>query len=177
MTIVIKEPGIEDVRGIQDVYYETWLHTYPNKEYGITKEVIEESYKDRHAPEVLEARRERIRHPKENEYFLIACDGNKVVGVCRVIKNPDHNRLLTMYVLPRYQGKGIGTALWKKAKGFLDLSRDTLVDVATYNTKTISFYEKLGFVDTGKRFTEEHVKSGIHFPEMEMILKKTTSAG
>lgn len=173
MSIVITKPSVIDAEGIQDVYYKTWLDTYPNDGLGITKEAIEESFKNRLSESVLQQRRERIKNPRENEFSLVAKDGDKVVGVCRVEKHTDYNQLTTIYVLPEYQGKGIGKMLWNEAKNFFDAKKDIIVNVATYNAKTIAFYTKLGFVDTGKRFTEEHLKSGVNFPEMEMRLKNS----
>ena len=63
---------------------------------------------------------------------------------------------------------------WKKAKEFFDKSKDIIVQVAIYNKQAISFYKKLGFIDTGKRFSDEKYKmpiSGAVIPEIEMILK------
>lgn len=65
---------------------------------------------------------------------------------------------------------------WEKCLSFLDKNKETIVQVATYNEKAISFYKKLGFVDTGKRFTEERFVmpiSGSKIPEMEMVLSSS----
>jgi hypothetical protein len=45
-----------------------------------------------------------------------------------------------------------------------------VVEVATYNTNAIKFYERLGFVDTGKRISDPKLmmKSGAIIPVMEM---------
>lgn len=66
---------------------------------------------------------------------------------------------------------------WKEILKFFastDSKKDVIVHLAVYNLKAIEFYKKLGFVDTGKRFSEEAYKmpiSGVIVPEMEMILK------
>jgi ribosomal protein S18 acetylase RimI-like enzyme len=91
-----------------------------------------------------------------------------------MVRNNDNNQLRTIYVLPEYHRSGIGTMLWNAVKDFIDESKDTIVQVADYNQQAINFYEKLGFVDTGKRWKDERwkMRSGAYIPEMEMILKK-----
>ncbi len=90
-----------------------------------------------------------------------------------MVRNEDYNQLKTIYVLPEFQGKGIGKMLYEEVVKFSDPEKDTIVHVATYSKQAIEFYKKLGFVDTGKRFSEERfkMKSGAIIPEMEMILK------
>jgi GNAT superfamily N-acetyltransferase len=141
-----------DAEGITTVYYKTWLATYPNKEIGITREDIEESYKDSFTEE-----------------------SDRVVGVARMIRNENNNQLQTIYVLPEFQGKGIGKMLWAEAKSFCDPAKDIIVQVATYNQNAIEFYKKLGFVDTGKRWSDDKwkMKSGATIPEMELVLKSS----
>lgn len=163
----------EDSEGINTVLYEAWLATYPNEEIGITVDDVEESYKDRLSPERIEKGKERLRNIPENERRLVAKIDGKVVGVSRVIKEEEYNKLQTLYVLPEYQGKGVGTALWEEGKKFFDPEKDTLLEVATYNENAINFYKRLGFEDTGKRITDERfrMKSGNIVPELEMRLK------
>ena len=163
----------EDARGIAEVFYKTWLVTYPNEKVGITVDDIEDRFKNSFTEESLAKRADRIAHPKDNEVFFLAKDSDRVVGVCNIVKHPDKNQLQAMYVLPEYQGKGIGNLLWERAKKDLDLDKDTIVQVATYNTNAINFYRKLGFVETGKQFQNEHfrMKSGVIIPDTEMVIK------
>jgi ribosomal protein S18 acetylase RimI-like enzyme len=171
-TIKIGTPVAEDAHGIQEVFYKTWLATYPNADAGITVEDIEDKFKDAFSEETLNKRREKIANPPEGQFLLIAKDDDKVVGLCSVIKEVERNKLSTLYVLPEYQGKGIGRALWERARGFLDTNKDTYLEVATYNANAIAFYTKLGFEDTGKRLDfQGTLKSGNAIPEMEMLKK------
>lgn len=172
MEIKIVKAVPNDASQIQDVYYETWLVTYPNREYGITKDDIEYKFKDRHNPEVIETRKQKIKNLPNNKLFLVAKDKDKIVGVCNLIID-ERNQLGSIYVLPEYQGKGIGKMFWQSGLDFFDPNKDIFVQVAVYNTKTIEFYKKLGFCDTGKRLTDERfrMKSGAILPEMEMVIK------
>lgn len=166
--VVAATPG--DAEGIQQVLYETWLATYPNEEAGITVDDIEESYKDRLSPERIQRSREILEKESHTERRFVAKAEGKVIGVSRVLKRVDRNKLQTLYVLPDYQGKGVGTALWDADRSFFDPSKDTYLEVAEYNDRAIEFYKRLGFTDTGKRIRDERfrMKSGSIVPEMEM---------
>jgi len=172
--IEIRKAKREDVRIIQDVFYKTWLATYPNEKIGITKEDIEERFKKRLSKEAIQKRIEHICDMSGNYLFLVATNGDSVIGVCRLEKTADYFQIMAIYVLPEYQRNGIGKMFWEEAKKYFRKEKDIIVQVAIYNTKAISFYQKLGFTDTGKRFTEENLRmplNGVAIPEMEMIIK------
>jgi hypothetical protein len=173
--IEINQAKPEDARGVIQVFYQTWLDTYPNEELSITKEDIEDRFLPRLSEEGVAKMAEKISHPKPDTLFLVVRDGDKIVGVCRVRKGEDQNELEAIYVLPQYQRLGLGHKLWQEVNKFFDPDKDVIVKVATYNQKAISFYSKLGFVDTNKRFAEEkfRLKSGAIIPEMEMIIKRS----
>jgi len=154
MDIKIVKPTIEDVRGTIEVQYKTWLATYPNKKAGITIDDIEYRYKDAFSPERLKKREEMIVSQEPNEKYIVAKDGDRV---------------------PEYHGRGIGTKLWNAVLPFFDKTKDIYVEVADYNEKAIGFYKKLGFIDTGRRFSDERfkMKSGAMLPEMEMKISVT----
>lgn len=174
--ITIRNASEDDAIAIQNVFYKTWLETYPNKEIGITIEDIEETFKDSFSDEKINNYKERIKNPPSNSKLLVAVDDetNIVIAISRIFIRENYNQLQTIYVLPEYQGKGVGKALWSGALQYFDKEKDIVVQVATYNTKAISFYESLGFVDTGKRFTEERLRMPVTktlIPEMEMVKK------
>ncbi len=164
----------EDAWGIVNVLHKTWLATYPNEELGITVDDIEESYKESFTEENLKKLGDKIGKENPNEKRLVAKIGDDVVGVATMVRNENDNQLRTIYVLPEFQGRGIGKMLWEEAKKFCDPNKDIIVQVATYNQNTIEFYKKLGFVDTGKRFSDttwRAKKMGVSIPEMEMVIK------
>jgi ribosomal protein S18 acetylase RimI-like enzyme len=171
--IKICEPTVEDAIGSIEVQYQAWLATYPNEKVGVTIEDIKDRYKKAFEGERLEKRKKLITHPEQNEKFIIAKEGEKVVGMCYGDIQEDKNQLRAIYILPEYHGQGIGTKLWEAILPLFDKNKDTYVEVADYNEKAINFYRKLGFVDTGKRFQEERfrMKSGAIIGEMEMVLR------
>lgn len=163
----------DDARSIREVQHKTWLATYPSEEVGITKDDIEDYYKDSFTEENIAKRQKRIAEKTTNENYLVAKVNGAIVGFCFSTKDENRNQLGAIYVLPEFQGKGVGTSLWGETLAFMDSSKDTYVEVADYNHNAITFYKRLGFVDTGRRFTNERftMKSGAMIPEMEMVIK------
>ena len=172
MNTTISKIKPEDALGVREVLRDTWIATYPNKELGISEADIIDSYKDLFTEDSIKKYQERIRNFPDSIQTFVAKDGERIVGVCRVIIEKDSNELKMLYVHPDYQGKGIGRALWEHAKKLFNENIRTFVNVATYNNKAIKFYEKLGFKDTGKRFEDVgfRFKNGANIPQMEMVL-------
>lgn len=165
----------DDVPQINEVFYRAFLSAHVNTELGITAEDIDTFFKDRANPIEIKHRAYKLAHQLDNEKFLVAKAENKVIGVCRLVVHDEYNQLQAMYVLPEWQGRGVGTAFWSEALTFFDASKEIVVHVAIYNENAIGFYKKLGFIDTGKRFTEQrHCMpiSGVLIPEMEMRLRR-----
>lgn len=173
LNFTITSPTPEDAFDMHTVMYKTWLATYVHEEHGITVDDVEDSYKDLFTEESISKFKEALKNIPENQNRLVARVDGKVVGISTLVKLEHCNQLQTMYILPEFQGQGIGTAFWENHKKFLDPKKETIVHLATYNIQAINFYEKCGFVDTGKRFTEERfkMKSGAMIPEMEMKLE------
>lgn len=172
-----EEPLIEilrqapvDVEGATNVYYKTWLATYPNEDSGVTREDVEEKFSSSFSEKAMQKRMAYIENMGENELSLVAKENGKIVGVCSVIKEDDINILKTIYVLPEYQGKGVGSKMWDEAKRFLNEQNDTVVEVVDYNKNAINFYKSKGFEETGNRRQDEkfRMKSGAIFTEIEM---------
>jgi ribosomal protein S18 acetylase RimI-like enzyme len=172
--VVISDAEPEDALEINHLYYKAWLKTYPNEKVGITVDDIEHSYKDEFTAEKIDNLKKIIKELPKNKKRLLAKIGDKIVGSCVVSIEEETNSLVTIYVLPGYEGRGIGTKMWSVARNFLDKNKDTIVTVADY-TNAVHFYKKLGFVETGKRIVDDKhkMKSGNIIPEIEMKLDKS----
>lgn len=113
----------EDARGTTEVYYRTWLTTYPNEKIGLTVSHIENIFKDSFTEESLFKQADQIAHAPDNVTYLVAKDGEKIIGACRIARSSESAQLKTLYVLPEYQGKGIGRLLWEEARKSCDPRR------------------------------------------------------
>ncbi len=171
--MTIEVPTGSNFTEIQALYAETWLSTYPNTEYGITKEDIEEMNANSLMPETIEKRKAGFEKmlTDERRYYKVATVDGKIVGVCGGEEREDGAHLKSIYVLPDFQGKGIGSMLLTDFLAWAQRFDTVTVHVAVYNKQAIAFYERNGFVDNGKRFSEERfkMKSGNTIPEQEMI--------
>jgi ribosomal protein S18 acetylase RimI-like enzyme len=167
LNISIQKAIPEDAQEIGEVYYKTWLATYINTEFGVTKEDIDFIFKDIGKSDGSKY----LNLPADTVYFT-AKENDHVVGVCKLIKHNDKNELKSIYILPKYQGMGVGKKFWEEALHFFDSTKDTLVKVVTYNRNAIEFYKRLGFKETGKIFYDEtfRMQSGAIPPETEMII-------
>ncbi len=174
----LEKPTIDDIEEIHALMRDTWLATYPNEALGITKELIKTLF----TPEAFKERRlrqaEYFLNPTENEFYFVAKVDTEIAGVCRGIQHEDHAHLRSLYVLPKYQGEGIGTMLWNAFCAWSKPLVPIRVHVATYNQNAIDFYKSRGCVDTGKRFTEARhtFKNGATIPEMELIFESSKPA-
>ncbi len=171
-TIQIERPKVHNIDEVHTLLHKTFLATYSNSELNITEALIKELIPEAFDDAKLEQQKERIIHPPKNSFYVIAKIDEIIVGVCFAVQKEEHVHLRSMYVLPEYQRRGVGKALWNALFKWSDKKKPIVVHVATYNENAIRFYKSLGFVDTGKRFTEErHVLSnGISIPELEMKL-------
>lgn len=167
-----------DAEGVYDVMRATWLDTYPNEEHGISHEDIRARIEGEHAELIaqkIEKWRETIKNPSRT--IIVAKDGDKVVGYVAPFydENEKHYRVGGLYVLPETQGKGVGHKLIQESIASIGREHDIYLHVVTYNRKAIGFYERQGFVKTGRDTTgsTRGLKDGRLIPEIEMVLRAT----
>jgi ribosomal protein S18 acetylase RimI-like enzyme len=165
----------EDAPGIYEVMRTTWLNTYPNEELGISYEDIRARIEGEHgedAPVRIEKWRKAILDP--NKTVFVAKEGNRVVGYVAPFydEKNQQRRIGGLYVLPETQGKGVGYKLINKSIESFGREHDIFLHVVTYNTKTREFYERQGFIETGRDMTgsSSGLKDGRYIPEIEMVL-------
>ncbi len=79
----------------------------------------------------------------------VCCEGDRLLGY--VVIGPEQGgriEIETLYVLPRFQGKGIGKMLLGHV--LESQSRTYWLSVWELNRKALGFYEKHGFKETGE---------------------------
>ncbi len=161
---------VNDIDIIQKIRKETWLDTYPNPELGITIEDVESEFVETPDQKIKNRKRREKWIIEPSIYNLIAREENRAIGFFIGRKFPKYSRIGAIYILPDFQGKGIGAMLMKKGLGWLGDDLDILVNLASYNKNAQEFYRKFGFELTGKNATDTHhpLASGKVIPEVEM---------
>jgi ribosomal protein S18 acetylase RimI-like enzyme len=165
----IRLANVDDTRQIARVQHVTWLATYPNEEHGITVADIE--WKNFEGPERLARWERRLRECGESSNVWVATNKKReVLGFCWSEKSDHLAEIRAMYVLPEYQGMGIGYQLIAKALAWLGSDVSVSVGVASYNTKAIVFYEKQGFRNEGLASPfAGRLPSGKVIPEIRLV--------
>ncbi len=161
-----------DGKGLVRVSRITWVATYPNKKLGITVKDLgqrAEFEKGR-----IKRWRKSIKENK-NRKTWVAKVGEEVIGFCGASKDNGIHEIGAIYVLPKYQGRGVGKELIYKAFDWLGNSRDIIVKVVSYNKPSIKFYESVGFKKMGdvKKSEWHKLPTGKLLPEIVMKKKKT----
>lgn len=168
-SIVIIQAAPEDVKKIREIQKEVWLATYPNEEHGITTGAIEQQFADKEKTSTWIRQVKQALVSGESSGWTAKVD-NKIVGYCFLRKMEDKNRIMAIYVLPQYQKQGIGKALMEKMFEWIDNTKPTALEVASYNVNAIAFYKSFGFVENGPIQNEvAALQTGIVIPEIEMI--------
>lgn len=169
--IIFLDAVPEDAEGIRFVQKETWLATYPNPSLGISRADIEEKINEMQGDSGLERLQKRILE-QHDSHTWVAKNSNQVIGFIGVQKTEADNKIRALYVLPEYQGKGIGRKLIQLGLDWLDETKQTSLEVVSYNTKAINFYKPLGFIESGETTNNAgHLPSGKELPEILMIRK------
>jgi len=172
--VVIRVATTNDARAIRIVSKEAWVYTYPNEEYGITRDdlIARFTFSSREEEEKHTRDRQKVISEDHNQHYWVAETDNKIVGFCLAKKEAQTNVLQALHVLPGYQRLGIGKQLLTTALRWLGNEKQVKLNVVIYNKRAITFYEKFGFNLTGKKVEENMtiLPSGRETPNVEMVL-------
>ena len=85
--------------------------------------------------------------------WLVAMDGDKLVGYVGSQSVLGWSDMMNLAVLPDYRRHGVGEGLVKELIGKLQEQKNTCLtlEVRVSNTPAIGLYEKMGFVQVGRR--------------------------
>jgi ribosomal protein S18 acetylase RimI-like enzyme len=163
-SLEIRDAGVDDVRGIQNVVRTTWEHTYRKSiPEDVRKEFVSQAYSTG-----------LLRHRMEANVFLVALHNGSVVGFADFrSRSSTEVELAAIYVLPEMQGRGIGSRLLQAGIGRFSLSKSLMLQVEQDNTRAQRFYEAHGFRHAGDHAVEiyGHV---VHTAEMILHLPNST---
>ncbi len=161
--LTIERAKVEEVDLIKDVLSKTWVATYADH---LSHSTIEQVTTHWHDPRLLRSQIE-----KPGDYFAVAKDDGTVIGLITLIAlNRDELYLSRLYVLPAYQGKGVGTRLLNTAIASYPDASVVRLEVDQQNAKGHSYWRSQKFIDTGTN-VEQIGEDSIAVITMERKLK------
>ncbi|MEN9881116.1 MAG: hypothetical protein RLZZ308_299 [Candidatus Parcubacteria bacterium] len=82
LKITVERAEPHEAEEIQNVFYKTWLATYPNSVPGVSADDVNEYYKDKLNPDGIEQYKKRIEGELklENQRFFVAKVDKKIAG-------------------------------------------------------------------------------------------------
>ncbi|MFK7779610.1 MAG: GNAT family N-acetyltransferase [Candidatus Gracilibacteria bacterium] len=169
--MIIHKAKPEDAVFISKINSMTWLSTYKSDEYGINENIFKENQTSEKDKDKFIKRKNKEILDNPGSYFLVR-DKNKVIGYAsgKLHKEKQFNEFFAIYILPEYQGMGIGKKLANKVFAYLGNKKNIIVEVIGYNKNAILFYENLGF-KFNKKLEDFEIIDGIWVPEIQMIKK------
>jgi ribosomal protein S18 acetylase RimI-like enzyme len=168
--ITINDPKLGDEMALVSILEKTWLATYQNKKYKISKkDILSKIFFDK--KRISRWRKTILENKKKSHYICVARIAGEIIGFCLVTKGKKNNELNTIYVLPEYQNMGVGKKLLGKTFTWLGNKKDIIVMVAVYNKKAIYFYKKNGFCKTDV-VSSIKLPSGKIIPEIQLKISK-----
>lgn len=138
----VRTASARDLQAIRALLVETWHDTY-DAIYGAER--VTEITDEWHSLASLEA---RLVQP--NSEFLVADDGERICGVAFATADEDAAVTLhQLYVLPAFQGKGIGGLLLDEVESCFPEATKVRLEVEEANEKAVAFYLSQGFAKVG----------------------------
>lgn len=140
----------KDILGLIEVKATTWADTYENQDCGVTKEMIFNHFNKKYTEEKKLEMYKSIKDLTRKNW--IAKDNEKIIAWLGCSKDIEkQSGRFAIYVLPEYQGLGIGRRMLKKGFTWLSKMKNIEIGVIEYNPKAIALYKSLGFEFTGKK--------------------------
>ncbi len=159
-----------DARAIQDVIRESWLASFSDNT-SVTREDIEEIFKNADTDEFLGKANASLARPPENEKYFVAKEGARIVGFCQTTAHVMETELGNIYTSGGKRAAA-GTSLWNEVKKVLDRQKDTFIWAPQYDMETLKFYESLGFAQTKATRPDPRLKSDQARLQVKMLLPK-----
>ena len=140
----VRTAGEGDLEAVRALLVQTWHATY-DPIYGSERvTAITDSWHS------IDALRRRLTRP--NSEFLVADDGERIAGMAFAALDKDGTTVMLhqLYVLPAYQGHGIGGALLDEVLGDFPDAEAVRLEVEEQNSRAIAFYRTYGFEECGR---------------------------
>jgi ribosomal protein S18 acetylase RimI-like enzyme len=136
--IRVRRAALADAEAVREVGVKTWPVAYDGL---ASPEFVVDGLAAWWSPEAVE-------RGITKGITLVALDEDQVVGMVGLGREGEFWVMWKLYVLPEYQGRGVGKALLDGAIAALpDGTPELLLDVLVTNEPAIRFYRKHGFGD------------------------------
>ena len=122
---------------------------------------------------------QRVMQQNGSVFLKYTNDEQQITGCVNLQQHANKLYLGMFGVAPQLQGAGIGKQILKASEEYAKHSRCTAIymSVISLRKELISWYERHGYADTGKRIPfEEDGITGTHLKKLEfMVMEKTLS--
>ena len=108
---------------------------------------------------------EKIKEEFENQIFLKATDGKKIIGSVRAYSENDSCFIGRLIVHPEWQGKGIGTMLMENIETCFENIQRYELFTGIKSVRNIQLYNRLGY----SSFKEQKINKFLSLIFMEKI--------
>lgn len=138
----VRNATTKDLKQYTDLLQQTYEIAYTNEAIGLTSDLFsKEIFASKESQDYLKSHLEET----DTQKTWLTFNSNKLIGsITCIINNNTEAELTGFYVLPRYQGQGLGKKMYELALEFAG-NRDMLLDVYCHNTTTIEMYKKWGW--------------------------------
>src|SRR4030042_5728295 len=142
MGISIRPWQKKDLESIRRITCQSWISTYSSF-------IPESDLRAYFGTNYTEASLLNMFDDPFTQGFIAAVDDH-IAGYARLFFNGDENRLYvsSLYLLPEFEGKGIGIRLLESAEGYAAEKRldELWIGVMVKNRQALLFYRKVGFL-------------------------------
>lgn len=170
MNIRIIDANSNDVYDNWQIQQACWLDNFIRQERGISKEDILDWFDETKTDnkKKLLGRAEKV-NKDPDKHLWVAKDGDRTIGFVAA-KRGRRNELDGLFVLPEYQGKGVGSSLIRRVLSWVGMDKRVHVNVVSGNVNAIDFYKRFGFLETNKEIDSGVIfASGASFTNIEMV--------
>lgn len=140
----VRTASERDLVAVRELLVETWHATY-DPIYGAER--VTEITNSWHSMASLNRRLTR-----PNSEFLVADDGKEIAGMAFAAADAEGKAVMLhqLYVLPRFQGHGVGGMLLDEILNCFPDAERVRLEVEGANSRAIAFYKAFGFAEVGK---------------------------